>query len=65
MLTTKVQAVLLTDPTVRGLAVIVETFKGVVQLSGFAKTASERGQVVELARAISGVKDVKNDILLR
>ena len=65
VLTTKVKAVLLGDPMVSGLAVNVETFKGVVQLSGFVKTAAERAKAVELARAVSGVKDVKNDILLR
>lgn len=65
VLTTKVKAVLLNDPLVSGLAVNVETFKGVVQLSGFVKTAAERAKAVELARAVSGVKDVKNDILLR
>ena len=46
-------------------AVNVETFKGVVQLSGFAKSAAERDKAAELARAVSGVKQVKNDILLR
>ena len=65
VLTTKVKAVLLNDPTVSGLAVNVETFKGVVQLSGFVKTAAERARAVELAREVGGVKQVKNDILLR
>lgn len=65
VLTTKVKAMLLNDPTVSGLAVNVETFKGVVQLSGFVKTAAERAKAVDLARAVSGVKEVKNDILLR
>jgi osmotically-inducible protein OsmY len=65
VLTTKVKAVLLGDPTVSGLAVNVETFKGVVQLSGFVKTAAERDKAVELARTVNGVKQVKNDILLR
>jgi osmotically-inducible protein OsmY len=65
VLTTKVKSVLLNDPSVSGLAVNVETFKGVVQLSGFVKTAAERAKAVELARAVSGVKEVKNDILLR
>ncbi len=64
-LTTKVKAVLLNDPTVSGLAVNVETFKGVVQLSGFVKTAAERDRAVDLARGVTGVKQVKNDILIR
>lgn len=64
-LTTKVKAVLLDDPMVSGLAVNVETFKGVVQLSGFVKTPAERDRAVELARNVGGVKQVKNDILIR
>ena len=65
VLTTKVKAALLKDPAVSGLAVNVETFKGVVQLSGFVKTSAERSRAAELARAVAGVKQVRNDILLR
>ncbi|MGB7988863.1 MAG: BON domain-containing protein [Candidatus Methylophosphatis roskildensis] len=64
-LTTKVKAALLDDPAVSGLAVNVETFKGIVQLSGFVKTPAERDRAVELARTVGGVKQVKNDILIR
>jgi len=48
-LTTKVKAALLNDPMVSGLAVNVETFKGVVQVSGFVKSAAERACAAELA----------------
>ncbi|MDP1690819.1 MAG: BON domain-containing protein [Burkholderiaceae bacterium] len=65
VLTTKVKAVLLNDPTVSGLAVNVETFKGVVQLSGFVKSAAEREKAAQLAGTVSGVKQVRNDIVLR
>jgi len=65
VITAKVKAVLLNDPVVSGLAVNVETFKGVVQLSGFVKTAAERDLAVKLARGVSGVTQVKNDILIR
>lgn len=65
VLTTKVKAALLHDPVVSGLAVNVETFKGVVQLSGFVRSAAEREKAADLARAVAGVKQVKNDLLLR
>jgi osmotically-inducible protein OsmY len=65
MITSKVKAKLLDDKEVAGLAVNVETFKGVVQLSGFAKTEAERQKAAELARSVGGVKDVKNDIRLK
>jgi hyperosmotically inducible protein len=64
-LTTKVKAALLDDPQVSGLSINVETFKGTVQLSGFANNDAERRKAVELARAIKGVDTVKNDILLK
>lgn len=65
VVTTKVKAALLNDPTVSGLAVNVETFKGTVQLSGFVKSAAERDRAVELTRKVGGVSTVKNDILIR
>lgn len=65
VITSKVKAKLLEDKEVSGLAVNVETFKGVVQLSGFAKTEAERQKAVQLARTVGGVKDIKNDIQLK
>lgn len=65
MITSKVKAKLLGDKEVSGLAVNVETFKGVVQLSGFAKTEAERQKAAQLARSVGGVKDIKNDIQLK
>lgn len=64
-LTAKVKAVFVNDPVVSAMSVNVETFKGVVQLSGFVKTSLERDRAVELARKVSGVKQVRNDILVR
>lgn len=61
-LTTRVKAKFAEDPTVGMLAINVKTFKGVVQLSGVAKSWEEKRRAGELARATSGVVDVKNDI---
>jgi osmotically-inducible protein OsmY len=65
MITSKVKAKLLEDKEVSGLAVNVETFKGVVQLSGFVKSEAERQKAVQLARSVGGVKDIKDDIRLK
>lgn len=65
LLTSRVKSLLLNDPQVSGLAVNVETFKGTVQLSGFVKTVAERNRAVQLARGVTGVRQVKNDILIR
>lgn len=65
ILTSRVKTALLNDPDVSGLSVNVETFKGVVQLSGFVKSVKERNRAVQLARGVQGVRQVRNDILIR
>ncbi len=65
VVTSRVKAALLNDPAVSGLAINVETFKGTVQLAGFVKTVSERNRAVQLTREVNGVKQVRNDILIR
>jgi hyperosmotically inducible periplasmic protein len=64
-ITTKVKAAFVEDPTVRALAINVDTFKGVVQLSGFANSNAEVTRAAEIARGIKGVKSVKNDLRLK
>jgi hyperosmotically inducible periplasmic protein len=64
-LTTRVKAKFAEDPAVSALAISVETFKGLVQLSGFAKSGEEKAAAERLARAVSGVSGVKNDIVVR
>jgi hyperosmotically inducible periplasmic protein len=64
-LTTKVKTTLLQDPEVSGLAINVETFKGEVQLSGFANTEAERQRAAALASKVPGVVAVTNDIRLK
>lgn len=64
-LTTRVKAALLADKQVSGLAINVETFKGVVQLSGFANNEAERRRAHELAHGVKGVTTVRNDVLLK
>jgi len=64
-ITAKVKTALLGDPEVSGLAINVDTFKGTVQLSGFANSSHERQQAEEVARSVAGVEEVKNDISLK
>jgi osmotically-inducible protein OsmY len=64
-ITTQVKAKFAEDKTVSAMTISVETLKGVVQLSGFAKTAEERVMAERLARTVSGVQSVKNDIVVR
>ena len=63
--TTRVKAKLAENPTVSAMSISVETLKGTVQLSGFAKSSAERNMAGDLARNTAGVKAVKNDIVIR
>jgi len=65
VVTAKVKAALLNDQDVSGTSVNVETFKGVVQLSGFVRTDQERMRAAQLARSINGVSEVRNDLQIR
>jgi osmotically-inducible protein OsmY len=63
-ITTKVKAKFVEDPVVKAMNIKVDTYQGVVQLSGFANTMNEAEKAAQIARDTSGVKSVKNDIRL-
>ena len=65
VITTKVKAAILNEPTLKSAEINVETFKGVVQLSGFVKEQASAVKAGELTRAIKGVTSVKNDIRMK
>jgi len=64
-ITTRVKAAIFNEPTLKSAQINVETFKGVVQLSGFVSTQANINKAAEVARGVSGVKSVKNDMRLR
>ena len=64
-ITTGVKARFFEDKDVAGSSISVETLNGTVMLSGFAKSASERESAERIARAVKGVKAVKNEIAVR
>jgi hyperosmotically inducible protein len=64
-ITTKVKSAVFNEPTLKSAEINVETFKGVVQLSGFVKTQAEIDKATAVTRGVSGVKSVKNDIRLK
>src|SRR5438270_2734554 len=59
-ITTRVKTAMLNDPAVGGMRIDVDTFKGVVTLSGRVKSESEHQQAIALARRTGGVVDVKD-----
>ena len=58
--TARVKTALINAPNVGALAIDVDTFKGVVTLSGRVKTNDEATRAVDVARQISGVREVKS-----
>jgi osmotically-inducible protein OsmY len=65
VITTKVKAAILNEPTLKSAEINVETFKGVVQLSGFVSSKVAEGKAVEVTQTVAGVKSVKNDMRLK
>lgn len=64
-ITTAVKAKMAEDKSVSAAAISVETLKGTVQLSGFAKTQAEKNQAEAIARNTKHVQDVRNSIVVR
>lgn len=64
-ITTKVKAAIFSEPTLKSAEINVETFKGVVQLSGFVSSQADISKAVEVAKGVSGVKSVKNAMQLK
>ena len=65
LITTKVKAAILDEKELKSAEVNVETFKGVVQLSGFVNSQSDINRAANVARNIKGVKSVKNDMRVK
>lgn len=63
--TAKIKTRLFQDPKTSGFKINVDTYKGVVQLSGFADSEEGKRRAEELAREVAGVTEIKNDIVVR
>lgn len=64
-ITTQIKARMVDDKSVDAAAISVETLKGTVQLSGFAKSAEEKERAEAIARRVNGVRAVQNSIAIR
>jgi hyperosmotically inducible protein len=62
VLTSKVKIALIDDPVTKAGQINVETFRGVVQLGGFVDNAQQKEQATKVARSVTGVKEVRNDL---
>ena len=64
-ITSAVKARFVGSSAVDASAISVETLNGEVQLTGFAKNATERSEAERIARDVKGVKSVQNRIAVR
>jgi osmotically-inducible protein OsmY len=65
-LTAKVKTAIATDAGARtASAVNVETYRGVVQLTGFVESEDQASRAVTAAKKVQGVRSVKNDIRIK
>ena len=64
-LTAKVKKALVSDEIVKARDVQVETFRGTVQLSGFVDSEMQKNRAGEVARSIMGVREVKNNLIVK
>jgi osmotically-inducible protein OsmY len=65
VITTKVKSLLAADDFLKSFQIGVESFKGVVQLSGFVNTQKAVDKAIEITRSVKGVKSVKNDLIIK
>lgn len=65
IITSKVKASILGDSKLKVMQIGVETFKGVVQLSGFVNSNEAATRAVDLARRVKGVKQVNNSLIVK
>lgn len=65
VITTKVKTAIFNEPTLKVAEINVETFKGTVQLSGFVSSSAAANKAVEVARHVSGVISVRNNMLIK
>ena len=65
VITASVKTAIIQEPTLKVSEINVETFKGVVQLSGFVAAQDSIATASTVARGVKGVKSVKNDIRMK
>ena len=64
-ITTKVKAAIFNEPSLKVAQIKVETYKSVVQLSGFVSSSADISTAASVARSVKGVASVQNDLRLK
>ncbi|MCJ7663863.1 MAG: BON domain-containing protein [Desulfobacterales bacterium] len=65
VITAKVKSLLANDAFFKSFKTSVETYKGIVQLSGFVDSQKAVDKAGEIAGSVKGVKNVKNNLIVK
>lgn len=65
VITTRVKTAFVKDPDLKAMQINVKTYQGVVQLSGFVDSQKEVSKAEEVAKNVSNVKSVENDLIVK
>ena len=65
VVTAKIKGDILKEPSLKSTEINVETYKGVVQLSGFVRSKADIDKAVQVARGVKGAASVKNDMIVK
>jgi hyperosmotically inducible protein len=65
VITTKVKSLLAADDFLKSFQIGVETYQGIVQLSGFVDSQKAVDKADEIVRSVQGVKSVKNNLIVK
>jgi osmotically-inducible protein OsmY len=65
VITAKVKTAIFEQPSLKSAEINVETFKGIVQLSGFVRSQENINTAMATARTVKGVESVKNDMRIK
>jgi osmotically-inducible protein OsmY len=65
VITTKVKSLLAQDDFLKSFQIGVETYQGIVQLSGFVNNQKAVDKAVEIVRSVKGIKSIKNNLIVK
>ena len=65
VITTKVKSLLAEDDFLKSFQISVESYKGIVQLSGFVNSQQAVDKAGQIARSVKGVQSVKNNLIVK
>jgi osmotically-inducible protein OsmY len=65
VITTKVKSLIAADDFLKSFQISVETYKGIVQLSGFVNSQNLVDKAGQIARSVKGVRSVKNNLIVK